>query len=94
MEMSGVPDAEYLAKLEAWFVLVVCALVSVCSQVAVRHYVRGFRQSAELRGSGDDFDPKAVNDFCCAPWQVQAAVIHFAEHAGLVGCALCCRVCA
>ena len=90
MAMSGVPAAEYLAKLKAWLVLAVCVWVSVCSQVDVGHYVRGLRQSAELRGSRDEFDLKAVNDLCCAPWQVRAAVAYFAHHNGLVGRALCC----
>ena len=48
-EMWSASDAEYLAKLEALLVLAVCAWVSVCSQVAVGHYVRGFRQS-DLEG--------------------------------------------
>ena len=70
-----------------------CAWVSVCSQVDVEQYVRGLQQSARLGGSRRTFDEKAVNDLCCAPWQVRAAVVYFAQHNGLVGGASCCRIC-
>ena len=70
--------------------LAVCAWVSVCSRVAVDQYVLGLRQSADLGGSKDAFDQKSVNDLCCAPWQVKAAVVYFAKHTGVVGRALCC----
>ena len=90
MAMSGVPAAEYLANLKAWLVLAVCVWVSVCSQVDLDQYVLGLRQSHQLGGSREEFDPRAVNDLCCAPWQVRAAVTYFAHHNGLVGRALCC----
>ena len=90
MAMLGVPAAEYLAKLKAWLVLAVCVWVSVCSQVDLDEYVLGLRQSHRLGGSRHEFDQQAVNDLCCAPWQVRAAVTYFAHHCGLVGRALCC----
>ena len=89
----GRPGRADLAALKARLVLAVCAWVSVGSRVDVDQYVLGLRQSEDLGGSKDSFDQKAVNDVCCAPWQVRAAVVYFAKHNGLVGRALCCWIC-
>ena len=88
--MSAVPSRDYLATLKALLVLAVCACISVCSQVDLEVYVSGYQQSVKLVGSGDEFDSWAVSKLCCAPWQVQAAVVYFAHHAGLKGRASCC----